>query len=109
MRQYFEIERNGKKYQVQMNGTVGLTMKVQMATGEPFDPQNQMHQLQLYYAAFHNSNKHMKDCPDMDDFVCGFTSAEFNEYVEWFWARWKELEGNIPVEEEKEDKEEKKG
>lgn len=89
-----KININGKEYNFEVNGTVGLVYLAQRLLGdETFDGQNNYHQVVLYYAAFHNSNKQEKNIPDLQQFLSCMTTKTMTEMTEYFWHRWNELEG----------------
>lgn len=91
---------NGKTYNFEMNGTVGIvwatqrTMPKDEETGKriELDLDNPRHHLYLYYTVFRQSNKKQNDIENYDDFECNMSGTIMRQMREYFWERWKELD-----------------
>lgn len=87
------VEIQGKEYDFEIKGTIGLMYKAETLLGiEEFDANNKHHQVALLYAAYYMSNKHRPDCLSMDEFMCSLTTTLFNTLTTYFWRKWAELE-----------------
>lgn len=89
-----KIEINGKQWDFEVYGTIGLAYKAEQTLGvKELDFKDSHHHLVLFYVAFWQSNKHKgDDVPDLEDFICSMTSDKFNAIWKYFWDKWAELE-----------------
>lgn len=85
---------NGKEWDFEVYGTVGLVYKAEQTLGvEALDLQDAHHQLVLWYVAFWQTNKHKgDDVPDLEDFICSMTNAKMKAIGKYFWGKWAEME-----------------
>ena len=94
------IKINGRDYNFELNGTVGIAYLAQKVIGEDnFDHKNIQHHLAMLYTAFYTSNSGVKDLPNYEQFLASLTSKSVSEMTNYFWQRWEELEGPAPKEE----------
>ena len=89
-----KIEINGKQWDFEVYGTIGLAYKAEQTLGvKELDFKDPHHELVLWYVAFWQSNKHKgDDVPDLEDFICSMTTERLNELGKYFWGKWAELE-----------------
>ena len=85
-----EIILKGKKYNFEINGTVGIVWIAQNFAGREIDIKSFEDLMYLMYAVYYTSNKQPMD---LQEFAASITSKTFNEMSEYFKRRFEELEG----------------
>lgn len=93
------ITINNKVYNFRVTGTVGLVYLAERALGCAFEPQNTYHNLVLYYCCLAASNRD-KDIPEMTEFIASLTTSMLTTISTYFWAEWRQLEGEPKAEED---------
>ena len=85
-----DITLKGKKYNFEINGTVGIIWIAQNFAGHEIDITSSRDLMYLMYAAFYTSNKQPLE---FQEFAACITSKTFNAMSEYFKRRFEELEG----------------
>lgn len=85
-----EIILKGKKYNFEINGTVGIVWIAQNFAGHEIDFISSTDLMYLLYAVYYTSNKQPLE---LQEFAACITSKTFNAMSEYFKRRFEELEG----------------
>lgn len=85
-----DITLKGKKYNFEINGTVGIIWIAQNFAEHEIDITSSRDLMYLMYAVYYTSNKQPME---LQDFVASITSKTFNSMSEYFKRRFEELEG----------------
>lgn len=89
-----KVTINGRAFDYEVNGTVGLAYKAEQVLGEPLDMRKKMHLAAVCYAALFYSNG--GDVMPWHEFISTLTSEPNNQMIEHLTRRWKTLEGEKP-------------
>lgn len=85
-----EIILKGKKYNFEINGTVGIVWIAENFAGHEINIKSSADAMYLMYAVYYTSNKQPLE---LQEFAASITSNTFKEMSEYFKRRFEELEG----------------